>query len=88
VSNLQPPAETGFSLADFYTLKMESIRSSETSVHTGSTLCHIPEDGIPHSSRRESLKSYKKLTLFQSLSLLLPIRENNVFLGLELHLQA
>jgi hypothetical protein len=30
----------------FYTLKMEAIRSSETSVHTRSTRCHIPEDGI------------------------------------------
>jgi hypothetical protein len=27
-----------------YTLKMEAIRSSETSVNTISTRCHIPED--------------------------------------------
>jgi hypothetical protein len=33
-------------LADFSTLKMEAIRSSETSVHTRSTRHHIPEDGI------------------------------------------
>jgi hypothetical protein len=32
--------------ADFSTLKMEAIRSSETSVHTRSTRRHIPEDGI------------------------------------------
>jgi hypothetical protein len=33
--------------ADFSsTLKMEAIRSSETSVYTISTRCHIPEDGI------------------------------------------
>jgi hypothetical protein len=41
-----------------YTLKMETIRSSETSVNKISTLCHIPEDGILHSHRRENLKSY------------------------------
>jgi hypothetical protein len=39
----------GSSLADFSTLKMEAIRSSETSVHTRSTRRHIPEDGILHS---------------------------------------
>jgi hypothetical protein len=27
-------------------VKMEAIRSSETSVHTGTTRRHIPEDGI------------------------------------------
>jgi hypothetical protein len=44
--SLQPPAHAGSSLADFSTLKMEAIRSSETSVHTRSTQSHIPEDGI------------------------------------------
>jgi hypothetical protein len=39
---LQPPAHAGSSLADFSTLKMEAIRSSETSVHTISTRRHIP----------------------------------------------
>jgi hypothetical protein len=47
-----------FSLADFSTLKMEAMHSSETSVHTRSTRCYIPEDGILHSSRREYVKSY------------------------------
>jgi hypothetical protein len=47
---LQPPAHAGSSLADFSTLKMEAIRSSETSVHTRSTRRHIPEDGILHFS--------------------------------------
>jgi hypothetical protein len=41
-----------------YTLKMEVIRSSETSVNKISTRPHIPEDGILHSHRRENLKSY------------------------------
>jgi hypothetical protein len=30
----------------FSTLKTEAILSSETSVHTGATRRHIPEDGI------------------------------------------
>jgi hypothetical protein len=47
--SLQPPAHAGSSLADFSTLKMEAIRSSETSVKsTSSTRRHIPEDGILH----------------------------------------
>jgi hypothetical protein len=37
---------------------MEAIRSSETSVNTTSTWCHIPEDCFLHSHRRENLKSY------------------------------
>jgi hypothetical protein len=40
------------------TLKMEAIRSSETSVNTLSTRRHIPEDCILHSHRRDNLKSY------------------------------
>jgi hypothetical protein len=46
---LQPSAQAGSSLADLSTLKMEAIRSSETSVHTRSTWRHIPEDGILHN---------------------------------------
>jgi hypothetical protein len=60
VVRLQPPAHAGSSLADFCTLKMEAIRSSETSVDTRSTRRHIPENGILHSHRRENLKSYIK----------------------------
>jgi hypothetical protein len=56
--SLQPPAHACTSLADFSTLKMEAIRSSETSVHTRSTQRHTPEDIILHSHRRENLKSY------------------------------
>jgi hypothetical protein len=43
---LQPPAHAGSTLVDFCTLKMEAICFSGTSVHTRSTRCHIPEDGI------------------------------------------
>jgi hypothetical protein len=57
--SLQPPAHAGYSFADFSTLKMEAIRSSEMSVYTRSTQRHIPEDGILHSHRCENLKSYK-----------------------------
>jgi hypothetical protein len=55
----QPPVHAGSSLADFSTLKMESIRSSRTSVYTISTRPHIPKDGILHSHHREDLISYK-----------------------------
>jgi hypothetical protein len=41
-----------------YTLKMAAIRSFETSANKISTRRHIPEDGILHSHRRETLKSY------------------------------
>jgi hypothetical protein len=47
-----------------YTLKMEAIRSSETSVNTISTRRHIPEDDILHSHRRQNLKSYNRKTCF------------------------
>jgi hypothetical protein len=55
--SLQLPLHAGSSLVDFYTLKMEAIRSYETSVNKISTRRHIPEDGILHSHRRENLKS-------------------------------
>jgi hypothetical protein len=48
-SSLQQPAYSGSSLADFSTLNIEAIYSSETSVHTRSTRHHIPEDGILNS---------------------------------------
>jgi hypothetical protein len=40
------------------TLMMEVIRSSKTLVLTRMTWRKIPEDGILHSHRHESLKSY------------------------------
>jgi hypothetical protein len=52
---LQPPAHAGSSLADFSTLKMEAIHSSETSVHTRSARRHIPEDGILQVLRNLSI---------------------------------
>jgi hypothetical protein len=47
IFSLQPPAHADSSLPDFSTLKMEAIRSSETSVYTRSTRRHIPENDIP-----------------------------------------
>jgi hypothetical protein len=40
------------------TLRMEAVRSSETSVHTRGTQRNIPEDGIPHSHRSGNFKYY------------------------------
>jgi hypothetical protein len=45
-NQLQPPAHAGYSLADFYALKMEAILSFETSVYTASIRRHIIEEGI------------------------------------------
>jgi hypothetical protein len=50
------------------TLKMEVIRSSETSVNKIPTRRHIPEGGILHSHRRVNLKSHI-LILFTHLRL-------------------
>jgi hypothetical protein len=44
------------------TLMMQAIRSSETSVLTRAIRRHIPEDGMFHSHRRETFKSYIALT--------------------------
>jgi hypothetical protein len=55
---VQPSAHAGSSPADFSTLKMEAICSSETWVHTRYTQRHIPEDGILYRHRCGKLKSY------------------------------
>jgi hypothetical protein len=62
--SLQPPDHAGSLFADFSTLKMEAIRSSETSDHTRSTRRHNPEDEILHSHRRENQKSYESYLRF------------------------
>jgi hypothetical protein len=59
--SLQPPAHAGSPLADFSILKMEVIRSSETSVNARSTYCHIPEDDILHSRNDESPEGFDHL---------------------------
>jgi hypothetical protein len=79
VCSLQLPAHAGSSLADFSTLKMEVIHSSETLIYTRSTRRHIPEDGILHSHRRENLKSDTIYLIFlfsANLIFLLEIRYN------------
>jgi hypothetical protein len=44
---------------DFSTLKMEVIRSSETSGLKRTTRCYVPENFNIHYYRCENLKSYK-----------------------------
>jgi hypothetical protein len=61
---LHPPTQAGSSVADFSTLKMEAIRSSETSVHTRSTRRHIPEDGILHRPFGFHLFGFRKSIFF------------------------
>jgi hypothetical protein len=57
-----------------FPLMMQAILSSETSVLTRATWCHIPEDGILHGHRRENVKSYTALTNWTL------YRRRNVFL--------
>jgi hypothetical protein len=45
-----------------FTLMIEAIRFSETSVLTRTASRHIAKDAIPHSHRRENLKSDIALT--------------------------
>jgi hypothetical protein len=45
-----------------FVLIMEEIYSTETSVLTNATDCHIPEDGCLHSHCLENLKFYIALT--------------------------
>jgi hypothetical protein len=53
-----------------FILRMETIRSSETSLHIRNTRRYVPEDGGIPNHRFENLKSYihKMLTKFQDLT--------------------
>jgi hypothetical protein len=51
------PPHAGFLLGWFSTLKMEAIRSSETSVSIWTTQRHIPEDDNIHNYHCENIKS-------------------------------
>jgi hypothetical protein len=63
---LRPPTYAGSWLSDFSTLKMEAIRSSETSVHTRCTLRHIPEGGTLNSDcfRKQYWRLYWSRSVF------------------------
>jgi hypothetical protein len=56
--SLRPPAEAGSSLADFSILKMEAIRSYETSVDARSIQRHTPKDEIIQAAACFSSPSY------------------------------
>jgi hypothetical protein len=56
-----------FSPVYFSTLKIEATRSSETSILTRSTQCHISKDIVLHSHLRENLKSHNHLVIWASL---------------------
>jgi hypothetical protein len=53
-----------FSSLIVFTLKMEAIHSSKTSVPTTTTQQHIPEGDILHSHCCENLKSYMSIEMF------------------------
>jgi hypothetical protein len=77
--SLQPPAYAGSSLVDFPTLKMETIRSSERSVHIRTTRNHSPENGIFHSHLRENSRAYIEEKVLNILSRLKDfVQENSV----------
>jgi hypothetical protein len=52
------------SLADFSTLKIEAIGSSEKWVHTRSTRRNIPEDGILHEYQNVSVFGFNQKSGF------------------------
>jgi hypothetical protein len=51
-------SEERSALPILFTLMMEALRFSETSVLARATRRNVPEDGIFHSHRRENLNSY------------------------------
>jgi hypothetical protein len=62
---LKQLAHADSTLADFSTLKIEVIYSSETSVHIRSTLRHIPEYGIPHYVCHKIVHRLRSNTVWQ-----------------------
>jgi hypothetical protein len=82
--SLQPPADFSSPLADFSTLKMETIRSSETTADAISTQRYIPEDDILRSHRCENLKSYMQ-TIYLTYGSIFALFASTICAGLLLY---
>jgi hypothetical protein len=61
ITELGKTANVVPSSLSLFTLMMEAAHSSEKSALIRATRCHIPDDSIFHSHRRENLRFYMKI---------------------------
>jgi hypothetical protein len=65
LQTLKPSAQAGSSLADFFTLRMETIRSCETSVHTRSTFWFFKDLDLLYDTHPFFSAIYLRLFIFR-----------------------